>query len=81
MQTVREIRAGQTATFATGDGSGWMRRPVPADGILIEGDETTVFVPTADVVRCLESLGYVVVPAKTAVTVAPTVAARKGRRK
>jgi len=44
--TVTAVRAGQLATFeASGDQVGWVRRPVPADGLLVETDVTTVFLP------------------------------------
>jgi hypothetical protein len=53
--TLTAVREGQTATFACDDNTGWQRRPVPCDGLLIEGDDTTVFIPCAEVLEALNT--------------------------
>ena len=79
--TRKVLFAGETATFATGDGTGWRRQPAPADGLLLDGDETSVFVPEAWMREALAELDHR--RGRTAVVVPPPVkvkAAKAARR-
>jgi hypothetical protein len=48
------IRKGQLATFEVDDG--FFREPAPCDGLLIETKTATIFVPSGEVARALETL-------------------------
>lgn len=51
---VTPVLANQTATMPVE--GGWRRKSMPTDGLLIEADETTLFIPEADVVEALNEL-------------------------
>jgi hypothetical protein len=53
---VRAIRLGQVATFESG--GGFVRKPAPADGILFDLRETTVFVKASDVRAALRGTSF-----------------------
>lgn len=54
--TLTAVRKGQLATFAAADNTGWIRQPVPADGVLVETDTSTVFVPVEELQGALAEL-------------------------
>jgi len=59
-QRVRGILAGQVATFRSDDGTGWIRRPAPCNGLLVEDDETTLLVPLEEAEREIAAMRAVV---------------------
>ncbi len=55
---IRAVPAGTLATFEV-DSVGWIRRPTPSAGLLIESDTTTVFIPSGEVLRAAEELARI----------------------
>lgn len=54
--TVRAVLAGQLCTFASADRTGWVRRPAPHDGLLIETDADTLLVPVDQARAALDEI-------------------------
>ncbi|HYE58088.1 MAG TPA: hypothetical protein VD948_06265 [Rhodothermales bacterium] len=53
-QRVHGVLAGQPVTFEVE--GGFYRRPAPADGLVVETDSTTIFVPLEDVAKAMAAI-------------------------